>query len=111
MTKQHMEFIAGVISNLPRENAVRMTAAQQFADHLRIVNPRFNERLFMDACRVPQLVIPADRLRKGDFVCGYGTVQKVTPRDPQTFVEFQGSIVTIAFLDHEPVRIERQNGN
>jgi len=79
MTAKDFSFIAGVVSNLPREGAVRQKAAQEFADHLRVVNPRFNERLFMDACQVTQLTIPASRVKPGDFILSWGEVADVMP--------------------------------
>jgi len=77
MTAKDFRFIANVISNLPRTDAVRMKCAQAFADDLRIINPRFDERIFMKACRVPQLIIPASRVKVGDFLCGWGEVARV----------------------------------
>jgi hypothetical protein len=109
MTAKDFSFIAGVISNLPRENAVRQTAAQEFSDHLRIINPRFNERLFMDACYITQLVIPASRLRADDFICEWGEVAEVRFDADTILVALKGDEpgTITEFQRHDPVRIER----
>lgn len=67
MTKRDFEFIAGTISNI-QDRDVRQTVTQEFADNLRIVNPRFDFRIFAEACRVNYLTVPAHELRVGDRI-------------------------------------------
>lgn len=118
MTAKDFEFIAGVISNLPREDKIRYTACQAFADDLRIVNPRFNERIFMDACGVRQLVIPASRVKPGDSVLEWGICREVSETtwyDANAGEMVEG--ITLRWRDqngmstdfnrNSPVRIER----
>lgn len=116
MTAKDFAFIAGVISNLPRENAVRRVTAQEFSDHCRIVNPRFNERTFMDACCVSQLTLPASRIKKGDFIPGWGDVTHVlrlTQFDNSELMEIslKGITDVLVYGLHHPVTIERENGD
>lgn len=67
MTKRDFEFIAGTISNI-QDRDVRQTVTQEFTDNLRIVNPRFDFRIFAEACRVNYLTVPAHELRVGDRI-------------------------------------------
>lgn len=74
MTAKDFNFIAQTIADLPRDNKTRYLACQHFADNLRIVNPRFNERLFMDACEVQNILVPARRITTGDTISSYPPV-------------------------------------
>lgn len=116
MTVKDFQTIAGTIRNLPRENAVRQMAAQAFADNLRVINPRFNERLFMDACGVTQLNIPAHRVRNDDFILGWGEVATFFTIDDERMSfyfknEDESTDATAALRcnRNDPVRIERLN--
>jgi len=51
MTRKDFELIADVIKGMEDPKA-RESAAQAFADRLRLVNPRFNRARFMEACNV-----------------------------------------------------------
>jgi len=77
MTAKGFRFIAGVISNLPLANNERNHVCQEFMDHLRVVNVNFDERIFMVACRVDEISIPAYRVRLGDFIPHWGTVTEL----------------------------------
>jgi hypothetical protein len=77
MTAKGFKFIAGVISNLPLENDERRHVCQEFMDHLRVVNVNFDERIFMAACHVESIRIPAYRIRVGDFIPVWGTVTEI----------------------------------
>lgn len=113
-TKRQYEFIARVISNLPRTDAVRMKAAQAFADDLTVENPRFDPRIFMDACKVPQLLIPAHKLKRGDFLPGWGDVYEIRDTGDGTIdvgLTPRKGEWALSFRKYEPVRIERLNGS
>lgn len=114
MTSKDFRIIAGVISNLPRENGERMRVCQAFCDDLRIINPRFNERIFMDACRVQQILIPAHRVKVKDFIPQWGEVTEI--RDSGETILIRTNTCDLSTDEWamdcdriEPVRIERLN--
>lgn len=56
MTRQHFQFIADIIRNMPDVNAgynvTRESVANAFAKELRYTNPKFRESTFLEACEV-----------------------------------------------------------
>lgn len=76
MTANDFRIIAATIANL--RHPAREEACQEFADTLRVLNPRFDEVRFAQACHVDHVTLPAHRLRVGMDVPGIGTVREIT---------------------------------